>query len=249
MVNIPDYDMEEIYMKLKRMVRFSLIIGFVALFFAQSTNVFASSNEESSVSSQNEATEEDLSEEDDDELSDTFYRPKSTFTSSYDYEEYCKEMYRHGYMDENYNWTSAAQNYIDNMNVETLEALNKDAKETVEQRVADGEMKQIDNPYISYDEWKKLSEENSENENSKSESSTESSTDTQAESESPGEDDFLVSEPSSEDDSAITATPEEQTEQETKKTSSLANRIKLVFMVLLAAGIALITYSIYKKQF
>ncbi|PWY60535.1 hypothetical protein DMI82_04220 [Blautia sp. BCRC 81119] len=232
-----DYDMEDKCMKLKRIVRFSLIIGFVALFFIQSTNVFANSNE-------SETSEEDLNE--DDELPDTFYRPKSTFTSSYDYEEYCKEMYRHGYMDENYNWTPAAQNYIDNMNAETLETLNKDAKGTVEQRVADGEMKQIDNPYISYDEWKRLSEENSKNKNSKNESNA----DTQTESESSSEGNAEISESPSKDDNTITVTPEEeQAEKEDEKPSSLANRIKLVFMVLLAVGIALVTYSIYKKQF
>ena len=52
------------------------------------------------------------------------------------------------------------------------------------------------------------------------------------------------------DDNTITVTPEEeQAEKEDEKPSSLANRIKLVFMVLLAVGIALVTYSIYKKQF
>ena len=52
------------------------------------------------------------------------------------------------------------------------------------------------------------------------------------------------------DDNTITVTSEEeQAEKEDEKPSSLANRIKLVFMVLLAVGIALVTYSIYKKQF
>ena len=55
---------------------------------------------------------------------------------------------------------------------------------------------------------------------------------------------------SNKDDNTITVTPEEeQAEKEDEKPSSLANRIKLVFMVLLAVGIALVTYSIYKKQF
>ena len=141
-------------------------------------------------------------------------------------------MYNMGYMDSDYDWTPAAQDFIDNMTGDNMKALDKNAKEIVQQRIKDGEMKEEDNPYLTYDQKQALSEKNSKD--SQTEDSENASSDMST----------------SKDDNTITVTPEEeQAEKEDEKPSSLANRIKLVFMVLLAVGIALVTYSIYKKQF
>lgn len=232
-----------------------LITGIMTFSFALpavTIPVFAA-EQESTIATE-DAGEEDTSASNgeydytkDEEYTQSFYRPKSLFQSSYDYEEYCKQMYNMGYMDSDYDWTPAAQNFINNMTGDNMKALDENAKEIVQQRVEDGEMKEEDNPYLTYDQKQALSNKNSKDSQtgdseSISDSNNEQASDTSIDSEA-------SSDVKSSDDDLITVTPEEQAEQETKKPSSLANHIKLVFMALLAAGIALITYSIYKKQF
>lgn len=196
------------------------------------------------------ATNGDYDYTKDEEYTQSFYRPKSLFQSSYEYEEYCKRMYDMGYMDSDYDWTPAAQDFIDNMTGDNMKALDKNAKEIVQQRIKDGEMKEEDNPYLTYDQKRALSGENSKDSQTEDSENASDSTNSEQSSDTSTDSNATSDMSTSEDDNSITVTPEEQQgEQEDEKQSSLANRIKLVFMVLLAAGIALVTYSIYKKQF
>ena len=184
------------------------------------------------------------------EYTQSFYRPKSLFQSSYEYEEYCKRMYNMGYMDSDYDWTPAAQDFIDNMTGDNMKALDKNAKEIVQQRIKDGEMKEEDNPYLTYDQKQALSEKKSKDSQTEDSENVSDSTNGEQSSDASTDSNASSDMSTSEDDNTITVTPEEeQAEKEDEKPSSLANRIKLVFMVLLAVGIALVTYSIYKKQF
>lgn len=196
------------------------------------------------------ATNGDYDYTKDEEYTQSFYRPKSLFQSSYEYEEYCKRMYNMGYMDSDYDWTPAAQDFIDNMTGDNMKALDKNAKEIVQQRIKDGEMKEEDNPYLTYDQKQALSEKNSKDSQTEDSENVSDSTNSEQSSDASTDSNASSDMSTSKDDNTITVTPEEeQTEKEDEKPSSLANRIKLVFMVLLAVGIALVTYSIYKKQF
>ena len=103
---------------------------------------------------------------------------------------------------------------------------------------------------MTYDQKQALSGENSKDSQAEDSENVSDSTNSEQSSDTSTDSNATSDMSTSEDDNSITVTPEEQQgEQEDEKQSSLANRIKLVFMVLLAAGIALVTYSIYKKQF
>ena len=111
-------------------------------------------------------------------------------------------------------------------------------------------MKEEDNPYLTYDQKQALSEKNSKDSQTEDSENVSDSTNSEQSSDASADSNASSDMSTSKDDNTITVTPEEeQAEKEDEKTSSLANRIKLVFMVLLAVGIALVTYSIYKKQF
>lgn len=212
--------------------------------------VRAEEKKESTSDIDDSATNGDYDYTEYEEYTQSFYRPKSLFQSSYEYEEYCKRMYNMGYMDSDYDWTPAAQNFIDNMTGDNMKALDKNAKEIVQQRIKDGEMKEEDNPYLTYDQKQALSGENSKDSQTEDSENVSDSTNSEQSSDTSTDSNAASDMSTSEDDNSITVTPEEQQgEQEDEKPSSLANRIKLVFMVLLATGIALVTYSIYKKQF
>ena len=89
-------------------------------------------------------------------LTNTFYIPRSRFMTDYDYELYCERMYNQGYMDDNYEWTPAAQNYINNMTPENYDALDTEARALVQERIENGDMKASDSPYITYEERQEL---------------------------------------------------------------------------------------------
>ena len=96
----------------------TVVLAFSSAFFISSMPVFASGEESTEVSS-NDSEDEDTSATNgdydytkDEEYTQSFYRSKSLFQSSYEYEEYCKQMYNMGYMDSDYEWTPAAQNFI-----------------------------------------------------------------------------------------------------------------------------------------
>ena len=82
----------------------------------------------------------------------TFYHPRSYFKTDKDYQTYLNQMYSYGYMDNNYDWTDSAQNYINNPTYDNSVSAAEDAKAVVEKRVEDGEIDYVDNPYLTYDE-------------------------------------------------------------------------------------------------
>lgn len=94
------------------------------------------------------------------EITNSFYMPKAAFQTVYDYEEYCERMYKNGYMDEQYNWTDEALDYINNPTKEKSEALDKSAKALVESRIAEGKMDAADNPFLTYEERMALQDDN-----------------------------------------------------------------------------------------
>ena len=85
-------------------------------------------------------------------FTNTFYTPKSRFRSDYEYEKYCERMYNQGYMDEDYQWTPQAKTFINNMTEKNYNTLDKAARELVEERIENGDMKKSDSPYLTYEE-------------------------------------------------------------------------------------------------
>lgn len=202
--------------------------------------VFAADEE----SSQNEEIE------DDDVGGDTFYRPKSSFMSSDEYNKYCEEMYKHGYMDENYNWSSAAKDYINNMTEENNQAAFEDGKATVEKRIKSGEMKLEDNPYLTSEELKKRQKAQQETDTQEDEVPV-----TDAEDGSLSDDGLEDSnEDYEEADDDIYDMSDEQDEQEDENPEEFTQQKKggllgKVIMIILICGIAIVSYSIYRRQF
>ena len=195
-------------------------------------------------SSQNEEIE------DDDTGGDTFYRPKASFMSSDEYNKYCEEMYRYGYMDENYNWSSAAKDYINNMTEENNKAAFEDGKATVEKRIKNGEMELEDSPYLTSEELEKQQKAQQETDTQEDEVPV-----TDAEDDSTSDDELEDSnEDYEETDDDIYDMSDEQDEQENENSEEPAQQKKggllgKVIMVILICGIAIVSYSIYRRQF
>lgn len=126
------------------------------LIFILATAVLAAPCTVSAADINSSSTEESTAGDDEDwtenEITNSFYVPKSAFHSDYDYEEYCKRMYNNGYMDEYYNWTDEALDYITNPTKEKSEALDESAKALVEERVEEGKIAPEDNPFLTYEE-------------------------------------------------------------------------------------------------
>ena len=195
-------------------------------------------------SSQNEEIE------DDDTGGDTFYRPKASFMSSDEYNKYCEEMYRYGYMDENYNWSSAAKDYINNMTEENNKAAFEDGKATVEKRIKNGEMELEDSPYLTSEELEKQQKAQQETDIQEDEVPV-----TDAEDGSMPDNEFEDSnEDYEETDDDIYDMSNEQDEQEDENSEEPAQQKKggllgKVIMAILICGIAIVSYSIYRRQF
>lgn len=195
-------------------------------------------------SSQNEEIE------DDDTGGDTFYRPKASFMSSDEYNKYCEEMYRYGYMDENYNWSSAAKDYINNMTEENNKAAFEDGKATVEKRIKNGKMELEDSPYLTSEELEKRQKAQQETDTQEDEVPV-----TDAEDGSMPDNEFENSnEDYEETDDDIYDMSNEQDEQEDENSEEPAQQKKggllgKVIMAILICGIAIVSYSIYRRQF
>lgn len=186
-----------------------------------------------------------------DEAAGAFYMHKSRFTTSEDYDEYCKRMYNKGYMDKNGDWTSAAKNFINNQTDENKETLDQNAKEIVEQRVKDGEMSYKDNPYLSYDEMQKMEKEEAKEATQQSDGTGTKDNDSLLDNDdSDGSSDSESDTTSSdyEDESDIDADEEDDSIEEPaqQKKGGLLGK---VIMVILICGIAIVSYSIYRRQF
>lgn len=182
------------------------------------------------------------------EQTQTFYRKKSTFQSSYDYEIYCEEMYKLGYMTKNHEWTSAAKDYINNMTQETFEALDIDAKEVINQRIEDGELAPEDNPYLTYDERQELIKEKEEENNNQSDVN-ESENNEGAETEDNTDTDIVEEENKENEEDNKNEQEKVETEEAKEEEKTSGNTINRVMMVIFAAVIILGAYYIYKKQF
>ena len=183
------------------------------------------------------------------ELTQTFYIPKSSFMSSYDYEKYCERMYNYGYMDKDYNWTPAATNAINNMNASNMQKLDENAKQIVRERIDSGEMKAVDDPYLTYDQKQELikKQEQESHQQSTGEGSEEGSLIDTETSVTPEAE--ISEEPAEEN--TVTKTPDEQQEQEEPESEENKTRstIGWVVIILFFTIIAAIAYSIYRRQF
>ena len=186
-----------------------------------------------------------------DEAAGAFYIPKSRFTTSEDYDEYCKRMYNKGYMDKNGDWTPTAKNFINNQTDENKEALDQNAKEIVEQRVKDGEMSYKDNPYLSYDEMQKIEKEETKEATQQSNGTGTKDNDSLLDNEdtdSSGNSESDTTSSDYEDESDIDADEEDDSVEEPAQQKK-GRVFGKIIMVILICGIAIVSYSIYRRQF
>ena len=168
----------------------------------------------------------------------TFYHPRSYFKTDKDYQTYLNQMYSYGYMDDNYDWTDSAQNYINNPTYDNSVSAAENAKAVVEKRVEDGEIDYVDNPYLTYDEqqaWLK---------NHKGEETQQSTGDGDG-AYTPSTDEGLHFEHESEDISEM----QTETEIQEQTESLMPKMIGYVVIALFIAVLAIIAYSIYRRQF
>lgn len=216
-----------------------------------SFSVYAAENDVEEENVDDSATNGNYDYTQDEELTQSFYRPKTAFSSDVDYKRYCQNMYNHGYMDENYKWIPSAQNFINNMSAENMQILDDDAKQIVQERIDEGKMSYEDSPYLTYDEKEKMAAQQEQTAN-------------QQNTEGNGlEDDGSMI--GNEENTDITEDPEESsdeaknnvTEQDTdetenkegKETSKTGKVFSYTIIILCITGIAAVAYSIYRKQF
>lgn len=198
-----------------------------------------------------ETLADDTSGPGDDELTQTFYMPKSMFRTDIDYQDYCERMYKYGYMDKNYNWSSAAQNFIVNQTLENAEKAEQAAQAAVQERIDNGELEEEDNPYLTYDERQKIlaKKEAQKNEQSTGDGSKPDYVPDETETEDnirPWETEYKEENPWPEGETQM----ESETEQaEETKTAAIGKLISYVIIVLFLGAAALMGYWIYKRQF
>ena len=188
---------------------------------------------------------------DDDELTQGFYLPKSSFRSDESYQDYCKQMYNFGYMDKNGNWTPSAKNFINNQTSEKMKALDDNAKEVVEQRIEKGEMSFEDSPYLTSEEKQKMEKEEAKEATQQSDGTGTKDNDSLLDNEDADSSDNSESDTISsdyEDESDMDADEEDDSVEEPaqQKKGSLFGKI---IMAILICGIAIVSYSIYRRQF
>ena len=177
----------------------------------------------------------------------SFYMPQSYFASSYDYEEYCKKMYRYGYMDSNYNWTDDAETYINNPNEKNYEILDKNAKQTIQDRIDRGIMNAEDNPYLTYEEKQAIIKQKEQEENQQSDGDGTNDDESIVEQEASVTPE--ITEYTEQPEQAVTKVPDEEKQETTPETNKLGKTISYTIIVLVIAIIAAIAYSIYRRQF
>lgn len=212
-----------------------IMIMFLSVISANCFYVYAADN--NSIKEENDETI-------DDEGGDTFYCPKSTFTSSDDYDSYCREMYRRGYMDKNQNWISEVKDYLNNKTQENADKLNSKAKSIIEQRIQDGEMKPEDNPYITDEKKDEIIRQEQEDSTKQSDGNGTKDNDSLLD----GDSESDISDNGYNDESDINVDEEDNNIEEPaqQKKGGLLGK---VIMVILICGIAIVSYSIYRRQF
>lgn len=174
------------------------------------------------------------------EQTQTFYREKSQFRSSFEYEEYCEEMYRLGYMDSNYEWISSAKDYINNMTQSSFDILDADAKEIIAQRIENGEIEPEDNPYLTYDERQELIKEKEEENNNQENNVEESNNDENK----VNEDKENKDESKNNEENDVIEENNKQSEQKNAVSDMFSKVIMLIFALVIIIG----AVYIYKKQ-
>lgn len=181
------------------------------------------------------------------EVTESFYIEKSSFSSSFEYEKYCQKMYNYGYMDDNYNWTSEARQCINDMTKENMDKLSTAAKSLVNERIETGKMKKSDNPYLTYEEKQQALKEEAETSATEAVSPVQSPTD--------GSDEIINEDINDEgsslninDDNEQSAVAEEKKEDDVVQ-SSTSHIITIIFIILVGLIIILGGYYIYKRQF
>lgn len=177
----------------------------------------------------------------------SFYMPQSYFASSYDYEEYCKKMYRYGYMDSNYNWTDDAETYINNPNEKNYEILDKNAKQTIQDRIDRGIMNAEDNPYLTYEEKQAIIKQKEQEENQQSDGDGTNDDESIVEQEASVTPE--ITEHTEQSEQEVTKAPDEEKQEPMSETNKLGKTISYTIIVLAIAIIAAIAYSIYRRQF
>lgn len=237
----------------------SLPFSYTAMAADQNTNereeyIFENESEENSKEDDS-AINGDYDYTKDEEYTQSFYRPKTTFRSDMEYKNYCKRMYDMGYMDSDYEWTSAAQDFINNSTGANLKKLDKDAQQIVEDRIESGEMSYEDSPYLTYDEKQKIANGESTydevlaNRNITSEKGN-SASENQNDDLTPTATEIPEDIETSVDDeiSSPTITPEKETIEDAETDNSLS-LVKIVIMSAIIVLITFVSYFIYKKQF
>ena len=125
-----------------------------------------------------------------------------------------------------------------------MKTLDNDAKETVKQRIENGEMSFEDSPYLTSEEKQKIKKEEKEDTQQDDVNETEND-------DSLLENDSLESDSNSgdyDDESDMDANEEDDKAEEPaqRKKGSIFGKI---VMAILICGIAIISYSIYRRQF
>lgn len=227
----------------------------IVLFSNSANMVYASTTDDSSE----EVYEDGFIEGVDGEAYNAFYVPKTRFTSESQYKQYCERMYKRGYMDSDYNWTTSAQDCIENPTESNYQKMDGKAKQTVDERIRSGEMKAEESPYLTYDEIQKISSgeatydevianRNITEEGSESVTGGNQTTPTATATIIPDE-----TEISEEEENASPAeTSKEETEElempDDKNTDSPFSMVKIVIMLAVFVVVAFVSYRIYKKQ-
>ena len=165
--------------------------------------------------------------------------------------DYCKNMYNYGYMDKNGNWTPSAKNFINNQTSENMKALDDNAKEVVEQRIEKGEMSFEDSPYLTSEEKQKMEKEEAKEATQQSDGTGTKDNDSLLDNEDADSSDDSESDTISsdyEDEADMDADEEDDSVEEPaqQKKGSLFGKI---IMAILICGIAIVSYSIYRRQF
>ena len=204
-------------------------------------------NEEESTKNDDSAINGDYDYTQYESHTQSFYMPQSYFASSYDYEEYCKKMYRYGYMDSNYNWTDDAETYINNPNEKNYEILDKNAKQTIQDRIDRGIMNAEDNPYLTYEEKQAIIKQKEQEENQQSDGDGTNDDESIVEQEASVTPE--ITEHTEQSEQEVTKAPDEEKQEPMSETNKLGKTISYTIIVLAIAIIAAIAYSIYRRQF
>ena len=217
--------------------------------------VYASTSDESSEETYGDGFVEGV----DGEAYNAFYVPKTRFTSESQYKQYCERMYKRGYMDSDYNWTTSAQDCIENPTESNYQKMDGKAKQTIDERIRSGEMKAEESPYLTYDEIQKISSgeatydevitnRNITEEGSESVTGGNQTTPTATATMIPDETEI----PEEEESTSPAETSKEETEElempDDENTDSPFSMVKVAIMLAVIVVIAFVSYRIYKKQ-